>query len=364
MIRAPGRVMVGGLPAVEPGSHPYRAHPRDGFMLAKRGRPAHGRHKSDRGCPLVPCAPVRCGMWVARLARTKQLEARRRRSPALPKGEAPSMTPRNSLASAGGCAAGHPCRRFGRLLEDEREHRGRQTPNLDVTQPEQISLEESVHAVQDHPSIVPEQQVQGIAKVGRHRPLVLLLVVCGSGLDLGWYDLEGLAVVAPVGQVQMPPEAVDRGRAHRELQAVELVGVPGEVAEHAAQLGRHEVLEQERPEGFAIGGAVARHRSAPRTERRSSCGEAFILHERCDSRTRSRLRRPGQPPQAAHAGRAPRALTGDLFRVREPGRVAATCGRWGSMPLSWADGGPVVTVVVGCDPVVRGPDVAQRSRAC
>jgi len=39
--------------------------------------------------------------------------------------------------------------------------------------------------------------------------------------------------------------------------------------------------------------------------------------------------------------------------------VAATCGGWGSVcQLSWADGGPPVTVVVRCDPVVHGPDVA------
>jgi hypothetical protein len=55
--------------------------------------------------------------------------------------------------------------------------------------------------------------------------------------------------------------------------------------------------------------------------------------------------------------------TAALFRVREPKPVAATCGRWGACLVSWADDGPAVTVVVRCDPVVRGPDVAQQSRA-
>jgi hypothetical protein len=48
----------------------------------------------------------------------------------------------------------------------------------------------------------------------------------------------------------------------------------------------------------------------------------------------------------------------DHFCVRDPRRIAATCGRRGSMPGELADGGPAVTVVVRCDPVVRGPDVA------
>jgi hypothetical protein len=33
-------------------------------------------------------------------------------------------------------------------------------------------------------------------------------------------------------------------------------------------------------------------------------------------------------------------------------------GRWGVCSMTWADGGPILTVVVRCDPVVRGPDVA------
>ena len=28
-------------------------------------------------------------------------------------------------------------------------------------------------------------------------------------------------------------------------------------------------------------------------------------------------------------------------------------------PVNWADDGPVMTAIVHCDPVVRGPDVAQ-----
>jgi hypothetical protein len=81
-----------------------------------------------------------------------------------------------------------------------------------VAEPEHIGLEEPVHAVEDHPSIVPEQQVEGIGEIGRHRPLVLVLVACGIGLDLCWRDLERLAVVTPVGQIQMPSETVHRGR--------------------------------------------------------------------------------------------------------------------------------------------------------
>ena len=54
--------------------------------------------------------------------------------------------------------------------------------------------------------------------------------------------------------------------------------------------------------------------------------------------------------------------------------VSGTAGRWRRPALSgrmwlvnWQEAGPLVTVVVRCDPVVRGPDVApmwpQRSRA-
>lgn len=46
-------------------------------------------------------------------------------------------------------------------MEDEREHRGRRTPNPDLAEPEQIGLEESVHPVEDHPPVVPKQQVKG-----------------------------------------------------------------------------------------------------------------------------------------------------------------------------------------------------------
>ena len=50
---------------------------------------------------------------------------------------------------------GDPCWRLGRLLEDEGEHHGRQPPNPDVAEPEHILLEESMHAVKDHPPIIP-----------------------------------------------------------------------------------------------------------------------------------------------------------------------------------------------------------------
>ena len=108
-------------------------------------------------------------------------------------------------------AADETCRRSGRLLEDEREHRGRLTPNLDVAEPEQVSLEESMHAVEDHPPTAPQQQVKGTVEIGCHRPLIVLLVAGGIGFDLGGCDLVGPAVVAPVGQGKMPSEVVDRG---------------------------------------------------------------------------------------------------------------------------------------------------------
>jgi hypothetical protein len=44
---------------------------------------------------------------------------------------------------------------------DEGEHRGRQTPNPDVTEPQHVRLEESMHAVKDHPPIAPKQQAEG-----------------------------------------------------------------------------------------------------------------------------------------------------------------------------------------------------------
>src|SRR5215212_6623922 len=47
-----------------------------------------------------------------------------------------------------------------------------------------------------------------------------------------------------------------------------------------------------------------------------------------------------------------------LFPVRDPRRAAATCGGGRACIVSWSDDGPAVTVVVRCDPVVRGPDVA------
>jgi hypothetical protein len=53
-----------------------------------------------------------------------------------------------------------------------------------------------------------------------------------------------------------------------------------------------------------------------------------------------------------------RRRTYDRFCVREPGRVAATCGGSGSVPGELGRCWPPVTVVVRCDPVVRGPNVA------
>jgi hypothetical protein len=47
-----------------------------------------------------------------------------------------------------------------------------------------------------------------------------------------------------------------------------------------------------------------------------------------------------------------------LFCVREPGRVAGTCNVRPIGSMGWDDAGPLVTAVVRCDPVVRGPDVA------
>jgi hypothetical protein len=40
-----GRLPQGGTAA-------YQAHSRDAFLLVRRGRPAHGRRNSDRGCPM------------------------------------------------------------------------------------------------------------------------------------------------------------------------------------------------------------------------------------------------------------------------------------------------------------------------
>jgi hypothetical protein len=41
-----------------------------------------------------------------------------------------------------------------------------------------------------------------------------------------------------------------------------------------------------------------------------------------------------------------------------------TCGRRGVWPVIWAYVGPRLTVVVRCDPVVRGPDVAPMRPQC
>jgi hypothetical protein len=48
----------------------------------------------------------------------------------------------------------------------------------------------------------------------------------------------------------------------------------------------------------------------------------------------------------------------DLICVTDPRRTAATCEAGRIRAVSWADAGPVLTVVVRCDLVVHGPDVA------
>jgi len=58
----------------------------------------------------------------------------------------------------------------------------------------------------------------------------------------------------------MPPETVDRGRVDRKRQMPELVGVPHEVAEHAAQLGRHQLLERERNDALCLGRLIVHGR--------------------------------------------------------------------------------------------------------
>jgi hypothetical protein len=72
-------------------------------------------------------------------------------------------------------------------------------------------------------------------------------------LTLCWRDLERLAVVTPVGQIQMPSETFHRGHVDRERQALKLVGVPDEVAEHVASLGRHQLLERKGGKGRKAG---------------------------------------------------------------------------------------------------------------
>ena len=49
-------------------------------------------------------------------------------------------------------------------------------------------------------------------------------------------------------------------------------------------------------------------------------------------------------------------MTSSVSGIRGAARRPAAGG--GVCPVSWADEGPAVTVVVRCDPVVRGPDVA------
>ena len=79
---------------------------------------------------------------------------------------------------------------------------------------------------------------------------------------------------------------------------------------------------------------------------------------------------PGQPRSCHRNWRTSLDLEVEahgLFRVRERRVVVATCGDGRLLSVSWEDAGLLVTVVVRCDPVVRGPDVApiwsQRSRA-
>jgi hypothetical protein len=74
--------------------------------------------------------------------------------------------------------------------------------------------------------------------------------------------------------------------------------------------------------------------------------------------TKDRISRARQ--DRSQAGELTSSVSGIRGGARRP---AAPAHAW---PVSWADGGPVVTGVVRCDPVVRGPDVApmwpQRSR--
>jgi hypothetical protein len=58
----------------------------------------------------------------------------------------------------------------------------------------------------------------------------------------------------------MPPETLDRGRDDRERQAPELVGVPHEVTEHAAQLDRHQLLEREPNDTSCLGRLIVHGR--------------------------------------------------------------------------------------------------------
>src|SRR4029450_4873461 len=64
-----------------------------------------------------------------------------------------------------------------------------------------------------------------------------------------------------------------------------------------------------------------------------------------------RPRLVGKPPQAAWR-------LCDLFRVRDLGRVTATCGGWPRSLLSWAHAGPEVTAVVPLRSGRSWPDVA------
>jgi hypothetical protein len=50
----------------------------------------------------------------------------------------------------------------------------------------------------------------------------------------------------------------------------------------------------------------------------------------------------------------------DVFRVRESGQSRRPADVGGVCRLRWADGEPVVTVVVRCDPVDCGPGVAPK----
>ena len=87
---------------------------------------------------------------------------------------------------------------------------------------------------------------------------------------------------------------------------------------------------------------------------------------------RGRLRRSGPPRPGT--GSAGRARQGRSRPEPASSSVSGTAGRWRRPALSgrmwlvnWQEAGPLVTVVVRCNPVVRGPDVApmwpQRSRA-
>jgi hypothetical protein len=98
---------------------------------------------------------------------------------------------------------------------------------------------------------------------------------------------------------------------------------------------------------------------------RSRCG--LDLPTRFLARTRSendRLPGPTEPESVPRAlvnqgGSSGKTLQrGGFLRARECRRVEAICATWPNVLHDLGGSGPMVTVVVRCDPVIRGPDVA------